>query len=264
MLSEYHEYAVSKFLKRYDYDAVLEILDEVGINDGDLYFLVKSCVYSINFDFRRALISLNKINVDLLKKPGLKRLHENLEELIEGTPEAVLSELLENIRIQILNQEYIDFLGRLYRVKEALLKYIFIKTKETKNYKISMYSYILSKKNILDTLKKSYNIYNTNLIHGINNYAKKHIRKNKKMERALNIINNSKLENLMKLRNDSPIGHGFKGVSKEEIEAVYANPLEVMKDLVTACELLDLEIEEEKYDNINEILIHMIGRKENF
>ena len=264
MLNTNHEYAVAKFLKRYDYDGVLDILKENGISDGDLYFLAKSCVYSINFDFRRSLISLNKIDENYLEKPALKKLKENLTDLIDGTPEAVLSELIENIRIQILNQEYIDFLGRLYRVKEALLKYVFITTKEAKNNKIGMYSYELSKKNILYVLKKSYNVYNTNLIHGINNYIKKHVRKDKKMENALNIINNSKLENLMKLRNDSPIGHGFKGVSREEIESVYANPLEVMKDLVNACELLDLEIEEEKYDNINEILIHMMGRKENF
>ena len=43
ILSENQEYAISKFLKRYDYDAVLEILEEAGIIDGDLYFLIESC-----------------------------------------------------------------------------------------------------------------------------------------------------------------------------------------------------------------------------
>ena len=40
------------------------------------------------------------------------------------------------MKIQIVNEEYIDFLGRLYRLKEALFKYIFISTKESKTYKV--------------------------------------------------------------------------------------------------------------------------------
>ena len=44
ILSENQEYAISKFLKRYDYDAVLEILEEAGIIDGDLYFLIEGIV----------------------------------------------------------------------------------------------------------------------------------------------------------------------------------------------------------------------------
>ena len=40
------------FLKRYDYDAVLEILEEAGIIDGDLYFLIESCQYSVNFELK--------------------------------------------------------------------------------------------------------------------------------------------------------------------------------------------------------------------
>ena len=62
------------------------------------------------------------------------------------------------------------------------------------------------------------------------------------MEKVLEILNGDKLENLIKLRNDSPVGHGFKGVSREDIEYIYGNPMEVTKDLVKACELLDLGI----------------------
>ena len=41
------------------------------------------------------------------------------------------------------------------RLKEELFKYIFVSTKETKNYKVCMYGHMVSKKNILYTLKKS-------------------------------------------------------------------------------------------------------------
>ena len=49
---------------------------------------------------------------------------------------------------------------------------------------------------------------------------------------------------------------------KEEIENIYGNPMEVLRDLVKACELLDLGISSNKYDNINEMAIHMIGSSE--
>ena len=214
ILSENQEYAISKFLKRYDYDAVLEILEEAGIIDGDLYFLIESCQYSVNFEFKRAL-------------------------------------------------EYIDFLGRLYRLKEALFKYIFVSTKESKSYKVSMHGYMVSKKNILYTLKKKYNIYSGNLIKGVTQYINRHVKKTKRMEKVVEILNNDRLESLIRLRNESPVGHGFKGISKEEIENIYGSPMEVMRDLVKACELLDLGISSNKYDDINEMAVHMIGSYEN-
>ena len=38
ILSENQEYAISEILQRYDYDAVLDILEEAGIIDGDYIF----------------------------------------------------------------------------------------------------------------------------------------------------------------------------------------------------------------------------------
>ena len=52
-------------------------------------------------------------------------------------------------------------------------------------------------------------------------------------------------------------------ISKEEIETIYGSPMEVMRDLVKACELLDLGISSNKYDDINEMAVHMIGSYEN-
>ena len=263
ILSENQEYAISKFLQRYDYDAVLEILEEAGIIDGDLYFLIESCQYSVNFEFKRALESIEKMSSQMLTRREIKKLITNLNNLEQGEQEDILSELIENIKIQIVNEEYIDFLGRLYRLKEALFKYIFVSTKESKNYNVSMHGYMVSKKNILYTLKKKYNIYSGNLIKGVTQYINRHVKKTKRMEKVVEILNNDRLESLIRLRNESPVGHGFKGISKEEIENIYGSPMEVMRDLVKACELLDLGISSNKYDDINEMAVHMIGSYEN-
>ena len=262
-LNENQEYAISKFLERYDYDAILDILEEAGIIKGDLYFLIESCQYSVNFEFKKALNSIQKMSSQMLNRSEIKKLIFNLNNLEIGEPEDILSELIENIKIQIVNEEYIDFLGRLYRLKEALFKYIFVSTKESKTYKVSMHGYMVSKKNILYTLKKKYNIYSGNLIKGVTQYINRHVKKTKRMEKVVEILNNDRLETLIRMRNESPVGHGFKGVSKEEIENIYVIPMEVLRDLFKACELLDLGISSNKYDNINEMVIHMIGSSEN-
>ncbi len=264
ILSENQEYAISKFLKKYDYDAVLDILEEAGIINGDLYFLIESCQYSVNFEFKKAIQSIEKMSNQMLSRIEIKKLINNLHNLEYGEPEDILSELIENIKIQIINEEYIDFLGRLYRLKEALFKYIFVSTKECKNYKISMHSYMLSKKSILYTLKKRYNIYSGSLIKGVTQYINRYVKKTKRMEKVVEILNNERLESLIRLRNESIVGHGFRGISKEEIEKIYGNPMEVMRDLIKACELLDLGVSLNKYDDINEIAIHMIGSTKNY
>lgn len=258
-LNTNQEYAISRFLHRYDYDSVIDILEEAGIIDGDLYYLMESCQYCLNFNFKAALKCIEKMSPSMLSRGEIQKLINNLKNLESGEPEDILSELVENMKIKVINQEYIDFLGRLYRLKEALFKYIFVNTKESKTYKVNMYGYMLSKKNILYTLKKKYNIYNGNLIHGVTQYINRHVKKTKRMEKVVEILNSERLENLIKLRNESPVGHGFKGISKEEIEEIYGNPMEVIRDLVKACELLDLGIAVNKYDNINEMAIQMIG-----
>ncbi|MGL6105161.1 hypothetical protein [Romboutsia sp.] len=262
-INKSQEYAISRLLDRYDYDAIIDILEEAGIVDGDLYFLMRSCQYALNFNFKKALDSLNKMSDTMVSRREIQKLIANLKNLDLGEPEDVLSELVENMKIQVINEEYIDFLGRLYRLKEALFKYIFVSTKEGKSYKVSMHGYMVSKKNILYTLKKKYNIYNGNLIHGVTQYINRHLKKTKRMEKVVEILNSERLENLIKLRNESPVGHGFKGVSKEEIEEIYGNPMEVMQDLVKVCELLDLGITVNKYDNINEMVVQMIGSYSN-
>ncbi len=254
------EFVISKFLKRYDYDGVLDILAEAGIESGDLYNILESCKYATNFDFTTSLKMVNKLSESMLERKEIQLLISNLENLKKGEPEDILSELIENMKIQVMNEESLDFLGSLYRLKEALFNYIFVSTKESKKYIVSMHGHMVSKKNILYTLKKKYNIYNGNLIHGVTQYTKKHLKQTKRMDKVLEILNSQKLENLIKLRNESPVGHGFKGVSREDIENIYGSPMEVIQDLIKACEMLDLGINTAKYEDINDIIIELLSK----
>ncbi len=254
-----YEFVILKFLGRYNYDGVEDMLEELGIQKGDLYTLVSSCKHAVNFDFKTSIKKIDNLSSQIKNRKEIKALRNNLIDLVDGEPEAIFSEFIENIKIQLVNEEYIDFLGRIYRLREALFKYIFIKNQSGKN-KISMLGYMVSKKNILNILRKRYNIYTGNLTHGLTQYINKYINKNRKIDKVLSILNSEKLENLIRLRNDCPVGHGFKGVSKMDIEYIYGEPYEVVEDFVKACGYLDLEIKVNKYDEINTIIIDLISK----
>ena len=47
----------------------------------------------------------------MLERKDIQALITNLENLQKGEPEDILSELIENMKIQVMNEEYIDFLA---------------------------------------------------------------------------------------------------------------------------------------------------------
>ena len=108
---------VKKLIERYDYCGALEVLKEKGIENMDAGVLVNSCRYAVNFDFATARKYLKNLSGEALKNPEVKALIENLDLLNNGHPDVLMSELLENLKFQIVNEEYIDFLGRVYRFK---------------------------------------------------------------------------------------------------------------------------------------------------
>lgn len=257
-----NEFVISKFLDRYDYDGVEEILRDHGIGEGDLYKVVSACKYLINFDFKTSLKRLESI-----ESPKLKNRHEiiNLEQhllsLLEGEPEAIFSELIESLKIQCVSEQYIDYLGRVYRLKEAMLKFIFISGQDGVRKKhISMTGYMVSKNNILKILRKRYKIYTGSLSYGLTEYIKKRKGRGKVFKEILSILNSKEMEGLIQLRHECPVGHGFKGVSKQDIQSIYGEPPEVIKDFVRVCTLLNLKVKIDRHDEMNRLIEELVER----
>jgi len=111
---------IVKLIDRYDYGGALDILYEKGLEDSDAAIIIKSCKYAVNFDFETAYKILMLLSDEKRNAQTMLKLIKNLKELIDGDPNAIFSELMENIKFQIVNEEYIDFLGRVYRFKEAI------------------------------------------------------------------------------------------------------------------------------------------------
>ena len=244
---------IKKLIDRYDYGGALEIMEEEGLDHTDAALLMDSCRSAVNFDFKSAKRSLFNLSPEFKSKKEIKDIELNLNNLIKGKPDDMFSELLENIKFQIVNEEYIDFLGRVYRFKEAIFKYMFVK-KHLNKSDFYLLTPAVSKRNILKILRKQYKIYNSNLVYGITTYFGRHAKDDYKYMEVTKILNSDKLTELIEVRNESIVGHGFIGVSSDEIYKVYGNPYNVLDDFRNCLDILDIKLNRYKYSNINDLI----------
>lgn len=251
MIKSYN--VIVKLIDRYDYGGALEILDEKKLKDTDAAIIIKSCKYAVNFDFKTAFSILKGLSDEKKNHKEIMKLTKNLKDLIHGDPKTIFSELIENIKFQLVNEEYIDFLGRVYRFKEAILKYIFVKNHLNRS-KFSFLIDAMSKQRILKILRKKYKIYNTNLIYGISIYIDRYLSHKQSYVDVVRLLNSEKMVSLIALRNDSIVGHGFSGVSREDISKAYGNPYNVIDDFKHCLDLLDINVTKDKYIRINDLL----------
>ncbi len=250
---------MKKLIERYDYCGAYEILKDKGMENMDSAVIINSCRYAVNFDFFTAKKLLRRLSADAQKYPICVDLMANLESLNDGQPDALMSELLENLKFQIVNEEYIDFLGRVYRFKEAIYKFMFIKSQlPDRNFTFQMR--FLQKKEILKILRNHYKIFNNNLIFALNSYFRKYDKNSTVVDPIIKLMNSEKMNQLIELRHNSLIGHGFKGVSAEEIQRVYGNPYNVLDDFRACLMSLGIEVQRYKYSIVNELILELLAQ----
>lgn len=244
-------------IERYDYCGALELMKENGLEKTDAARLMDSCRCAVNFDFVSARKALYGLSDEIKDTENFHQLKSNLDDLNNADPDALFSELLENLKFQIVNEEFIDFLGRVYRFKEAVYKYMFIKA-HLQNRRFNFHIRFMQKKEILKILRNHYKIYNHNLIFGINTYFRKYMAENKEVHNIMKILGSEKMNQLIELRHDSLIGHGFKGVSLEEIQKVYGNPYAVLDDFRECLKNLGIKLYRYKYSDINAFICTLL------
>lgn len=244
---------IRQLINRYDYGGALDLLKDFELENTDAALIVNSCRYAVNFDFKTAKFLLSNVSDERKNDAEIQMIAKNLESLIDGNPDAMFSELMENIKFQIVNEEYIDFLGRVYRFKEAMLKYLFVKNHIGKN-RFSLLTIHMEKREILKKLRKKYRIYNSNLMYGITTYIHRYLKNEYKYSEIEKILNSDHMKSLIELRNDSIVGHGFKGVSVDDIYRYYGNPYNVLDDFDKCLKKLDIKLFRYKYSVINEYI----------
>lgn len=244
---------IKELVDRYDYGGALDLLKDLDFGDTDVAYVINSCRYAVNFDFKTARSLLSKVSKEKQGHDIVKATLKNLEQLIDGQPDAMFSELMENIKFQVVNEEYIDFLGRVYRCKEAILKYAFVKNHIGRS-RFSLITIHMEKREILKKLRKKYRIYNSNLMYGISTYIHRYVKNDYRLSEVEKILNSEHMKGLIELRNDSIVGHGFKGVSLEDIHRFYGNPYHVLDDFSSCLKKLEVNLTRYKYSDINKFI----------
>lgn len=242
-----------KLIERYDYGGAMEVLRTNGMDQTDAGIVTDACRCAVNFDFESAWAILKQLPPS---DEAFQLMFPRLEALKKGVPEEMMLELLEDIMFQIVNEEYIDFLGRVYRFKEAVYKYMFIKTQGHEKQHVRY----MEKNEIMKTLRKHYHIYNANLIRALNVYFDKFHGNDQRFEQIISRMNSREMDRLIQLRHESPIGHGFRGVGLPDILRAYGDPYAVLEDFKACMRILGTRDEPYKYSKINCIILNLFDR----
>ncbi len=278
ILDEKRKSLLPHLAKNYDYASLSAHLDE---KKEDEKFLLRLCQYArhmLYFDVDKARIIANDAMGEFCEKRHIfEELISGLQGLENKNHESLILELFYNMQIKYHRQEFVDFLGRIYRFEEAVLRYLVerefnISTeldRKTNTYpelsacieNTAGLKVFIKTQKTPDGGKIDPEIVALPLLNAMLNFAVVE-RNEKHLQIVHNIFNsNKKFALLIKIRNKSIIGHGFEGVSEKIRQKYEGDILEDLKSVVKAVlEKSDAEIQESPFEKINSILIEKISR----
>jgi len=265
-------------VRSYNYAAMSEHLNEGSKGEALILRLSQYAQHRLYFD---------TLTAQMIARQGMKhaaswqdrklfgKLGKYLSQLDEGDFERLILELFHNMKIKYKRQEFVDFLGRLYRFKEAVPRYLIEKEFSIstdmnpgtrKQHEVDA---LLEKNPELRAFVASQKLGNgANIdpfINGIPRFLamldfviKKRGKEN--LERVSDFFH--KTGKLMDIRNKSIIGHGFQGVSEEIIRNNYDG--NILEDLSAATAAIfgstELSFEDDPFEQMNQVLTQQIQR----
>lgn len=236
-------------LKKYHYNLLLDF----GVKKNTfLYDLVMIGEHSMNFDFEKAEVIFERIKGKVDHKLE-EVLRLNFKDLKRGDVSAVFSELLWSMKVQKERGEYIDFLGRVYRFNEAFFKFIYVHYEMKGD--VDLFDPIFEEKGILQDMKRKHKIYNGNVIFAVEEYVKKKHRGNKQLMNVVKELTSNDMKDLIEMRHESVVGHGFKPVSEAMISEVSGSPENVISHITEALSVMGVRIYNSKYTRLNDVII---------
>lgn len=230
------------------------------------------------FDFVRAADEL-----DQAQTTGELQAQINFweSELRTGSPQRKIEEVIHSAKIKAEQGEFANLTSRLFRFQESLFRYMAEKmgleygssdqflSQTWVNNTSGLSDYLAdyrrnAKGKIIPSSQPSFSIESTRTLNrtilgAIVDFFVLHPTWSHWQDTADRIF---QLSSVAELRNKGIDGHGFAGVSKEDVEKAYgANIDELLKDLnIIYLEVFRTEPAASPYDTLNTVLLHQLGR----
>jgi len=257
---ENNRQVLHRLLNEYNFSGVAELLEnETDAVSRSLLALSRMVQYRLYFDFSSALNYLGQIDPQLLHLPQsfasefvsienlLNIIGDNLRAIIK-TAEPVHcgiidtekssawlelqillnTEVLLNARIKWLSKQYIDFLGRVFRLQEGVLRWVFEKvtgfSADGEHFPDDFVAYIQQDTSFSDYLSKNRINGKTPVAHRLNRgtlllFLRYLESSGKDYQNVLKHCD--KLDHLAALRNKCALAHGNAAVNSEIIRKKY-------------------------------------------
>ena len=275
ILGEHRKSLFLELAKKFDYAMLCDHLDDKKDDEKFLHRLLQYAQHRLYFDISTAQsIARQAIGEFLsLERNIFEDLFIDLEKIEQRDYASLIIELFHNMVIKYLRHEFVDFVGRAYRFKEAVLRYLIelnfgVSTEidQKSGRPTDFFQWIESNDDVKqfvssektpDGAKVDPLTFGLPLLMACLKYLI--VKKSKKnCQQIYEILR--KFDILIALRNQSIIGHGFDGVSEELIKARYdGKVVDDLKRLIeTICKIHNLQKPENPFEKINGILTKKI------
>ena len=254
-------------IERYEFARAADLLQETGA-DPALIALAEHTAHRLHFDFEQARAALDAPATKSARnecRELMRRLNEGLDALLDGEPCALVAELYYNLLVTYEQGRYVDFLARLFRLHEALLRLLVEKTlglptDEEKGRAHPAYTAGIeqapalkafldqrSERGVFDATRPP----NRWALEQLATYAVTQAGAASPWpELAAGL---KRIQALADLRNKSIGGHGFRGVSRAVLGRAYRGDL--LADLATMMALLNVSAEASPFEQVRRALL---------
>ncbi len=245
------------------YGSAAELAEKYNLLELKEILMLKAKEHRVLFNFEESIKVLRKAlnGAHGEERARIKSEIEDIERIEEGlkgkerfseeyflTYRALIKELVYNMKIKWEQGAYGDFLGRLFRFEEAVLRYIFEKETEvtTERVKGRYGAFELNVKSDMELLSflKEEGIKmeriepNQKVLRKILEFwvTKKRNAKWGLVFKFVDKISKPEGDSLTDLRNKSILAHGFEGISKDRINERYKG--DILRDIERVVELM--------------------------
>jgi hypothetical protein len=253
-------------IERYEFARAAELLREV--DEPVLVALAEHAAHRLHFDFEQARAALDAPATQAARgerRELLRQLNEGLDALVQGESRALVAELYYNLLVTHAQGRYVDFLARLFRLHEALLRLLVeetlgLPTDEEKrrahprytagieqNAALKAFLDQRSERGVFDATRPP----NRWALEQLATYAVQQAGVGAPWPELAQAL--KRIQGLADLRNKSIGGHGFCGVSRGRLECEYRGDL--LADLAAMMALLDVSADASPFEQVRRALL---------